>query len=352
LGYSQQYIPNQSSQGQSRFPISQFNQEQNNLSNSQSKSSGNFQGSRSNNFERNRNEMSNIKASNQQNMPVELNKQISQNINQMPAIQQRVPSNMQFNQLIPQNNMEYNKARDLPINIPQNFNEPTTPVSKIIPPQINANVPVMQTKQAPLNSMTPPAQAGFQNNPQNIPQTQVNLAIPPNQKIPYMQQNNSNFYERPNSQNINYSNPNMYQNSEEMNSNYGNQNMNYNMGNPNMQGQYMRQQQQQQPASLNFPIQGQNPNFYQPQQVNPNSYTQMNQGYQMSNYNASGQNNNSGNKMMNAPVPHQTLQIANISNDERRLLLEKLKSMGNWKERPNEMAANQQTAGGKIREKI
>ena len=297
--------------------------------------------------------MSNIKASNQQNLPVELNKQNSQNSSQMPTIQQRVPSNVQFSQSIPQNTMEYNKTRDMPVNIPQNFNEPTTPVLKNVSPLINANIPIMQTKQPPLNSMTPPSQSGFQNNPQNLPQTQTNPIIPLSQKIPYMPHNNSNFYERQNPQNLNYSNPNMYQNTEEMNPNYVNQNMNYNMGNPNMQGQYMRQQQQQQPAGQNFPIQGQNPNFYQPQ-VNPNSYTQMNQGYQMSNYNASGQNNNSGNKMMNAPPPHQTLQMANISNDERRLLLEKLKSMGNWKDRPNEMAANQQATAvaGKLGKKI
>ena len=228
MAYAQQYIPSQSSQGQSRFPISQFNQEPNNLSNSQSKSSGNFQGSRSNNFERSRNEMSNIKASNQQNLPVELNKQNSQNSSQMPTIQQRVPSNVQFSQSIPQNTMEYNKTRDMPVNIPQNFNEPTTPVLKNVSPLINANIPIMQTKQPPLNSMTPPSQSGFQNNPQNLPQTQTNPIIPLSQKIPYMPHNNSNFYERQNPQNLNYSNPNMYQNTEEMNPNYVNQNMNYN----------------------------------------------------------------------------------------------------------------------------
>ena len=282
-------------------------------------------------------------------MPMEQIKQInSQNNNHMSGnIPQRGISNAQYNQPIQPNPIDYNtiKPRDITQNMPQNFNDSANIMPKNIPSNnSNTNIPIMQNKQPPMNTIPPNMQGNFQNNPQNIPQNMQSSQSPAQmtpmvqtQKIPpaYMH-NNPNYYER-NNQSFQSNNLYQNQNTEEIPPSYMNQMNNNYMGNPNMQGgqSYMRQQQPPQNQSYsmqNISSTNQNPNFYPPQV--PNNYNQMNPNYSMgSGYNTNAQNNN-GNKMMNIPS-----QMSNMSLDEKKLLYEKIKNMN---KRPNEIAHPQQ----------
>jgi len=330
LVYSQ-YSQNQ--QGQNRYPISQFNQDPNNSSQSKGQG-GNFQMNPNPQFQRGR--MDNNKGVTQSNVVNEQKSQPTTPIqNQMQPMPQRIPPTNQYNQPPLQTPVDYNKSRDM--QMAANVAENLTPVQKNMPP--SNTIQIMQNKPIgpPMNNGPPTMQTGYQIPSQSIPpQNQTNQGMMPNQKIPGFMHNNPNYYDRPNPQN--FVNPSMYP--EDMNPNYIGQNMGNYMSNPNM---YMRQQQQppiQNPQ--NFPpMQNQNPNFY-PGQVNPNTYNQMNAGgYQMaSGYGGSGGvagQTGANNKGMNVP----SQQMSAMSNEERRMLLEKIKNMS-WKDRPTEGGHQQQ----------
>lgn len=252
----------------------------------------------------------------------------------MQSMPPRISTSVPYNQNIPQSSMEYNKTRDMSMNMSQTYSETTVPMSKNM--ALSPNV-VMQNKQPQsTNPMQGNIQPNYQPNPQNL--ALANTPNVSNQKISNnFIHNNPNYYERQPAQN--YVASNMYP--EEMNASYINQNMNNNyMGNQNMQGQYMRQQQLPQ-AQQNFPIQAQNQSYY-PQQMSQNNYNQISQTTASAGYTGgTGFASNNGNKMMGSLPQHQALQMANMSNEERRLLLEKLKSMNNWK---NESTVHQQAS--------
>ena len=277
------------------------------------------------------------------------------NQNQMQPMPQRgVPPTSQYNQSV-QPQMEYNKSREMPMN--PNINEVMANMPKNLPPQggnmQGSNMPMMQNKSiaAPMNNVNvpPTMPTGYQNPQQSIPQQ--NQLMMPNQKMPFMH-NNPNYYERQNSQN--YTNQTMYP--DDMSSNYmgqnmGSQNMTGYMGNQSM---FMRQQQQQpMQTPQNFPQmqQPQASNFY-PGQVNPNTYNQMNMpGYQMQQQGyTAGTNQAINNQNNNKPPINLTQQQANqmsaMSNDEKRILMEKLKNMS-WRDRTAETGHQQQPQTGK-----
>lgn len=273
--------------------------------------------------------------------------------NQMQPMPQRgVPPTSQYNQPV-QPQMDYSKAREIPMN--PNMNEVMANMPKNLPPQggnmQGSNMPMMQNKPiaTPMNNVNvpPTMPTGYQNPQQSIPpQNQPNPAMMPNQKMPYMHNNNSNYYDRQNPQN--YANAAMYP--DDMSSNYmgqnmGNQNMPGYMGNQNM---FMRQQQQQpMQAPQNFAqMQPQPSNFY-PGQVNPNAYNQMNMsGYQIPQGYATGTNQAINNPNNNKPpmnlTPQQAaMQMSAMSNDDKRLLMEKLKNL-NWRDKTAEPVHQQQ----------
>ena len=333
--------------GQNRY-ISQFDRDP-----SKGPPGGNFQMNTNPQFQRGRQD--NFKMTPQSNLVA--NEQKSQpttpNPNQMQNIPQRgVPPTSQYNQPV-QPQMDYNKAREMPMN--PNINEVMANMPKNLPPQggnmQGNNMSMMQNKPiaTPMNNanVPPSMPTGYQNQPQSIsPQNQPNPAMMPNQKMPFMH-NNSNYYDRQNAQN--YANQTMYP--EDMSSNYINQNMGsqnmpgYMGGNQNM---FMRQQQQQPMQNQqNFPqMQPQTSNFY-PGQVNPNTYNQINMpGYQMQQGYAAGTNQTINNQNNNKPpinlTQPQAIQMTSaMSNEDKRMLMEKLKNLS-WRDRTAETGHQQQ----------
>lgn len=292
-------------------------------------------------FQRVRPDTLNVKQIPPQTIPIEQNKQLPPQNQAGPiGMPQRMNSGNtpQYPQQQLPPNMEFSKPREM------NMNFPPENIPKNVSP--NPNIPQMMANKQPMMNQALPSNIppNYQNNPN--PNVQNQGSIPPNPKMNmggYMHNTPPNYYDR---QNPNaYVPPNMYPTDDMANMNYlPPQNMNF-MPNANPAMQYMRQTMQPQVANQqNFPMQTSNPNYYQ-QQMNPNNYPQMNQaGYGMGFNNTS---NNNGNKMMPTPVPqhHQPLQMANMSNEEKRMLLEKLKTMNNMKQTTNNDMIAQQIHG-------